>query len=297
MSLLGNIFGRSKPKAFDRWERTPTAKLPRPMQETRRYLTNSNYLLPKDREEELRLNFQHYALFHALGNHYTAPLSFPIRTMLDVGTGTGIWAIEMAHLCRTSLVIGVDLDEALFKADPPDNCVLRAGNVLTGLPFPDQLFDYTHQRLLVLAIPAEKWPGVIHELVRVTRPGGWLELVEADTQIEQAGPATTHLQGLINALVQGEPIRHLGEMLSQEGLQAVETQPIPLALGDWGGRVGSMLKRDVLAAVQALKGPCCQRELITPEAFERMVSAMAQEWEVYRSSCTFYAVYGKRGVA
>lgn len=295
MSLLGKIFGRPKPPTFDtREEHTPPAKILPPMQNTRRYLANSEYLFPKDHEEEQRLNFQHYVLFHALGNHYTAPLSFPVRTILDVGTGTGIWAIEMANQCPTSLVVGVDLDEALFKAQLPNNCLLRAGNVLTGLPFPDQLFDYTHQRLLVMAIPAARWPSVIRELVRVTLPGGWIELVETDIKIERAGPATTQFQALINTLVQMEPIRHLGEMLIQEGLQSVETQPIPLALGDWGGRVGSMLKSDMLAAVQALKAPCFQKELITPEAFEQMVSTMVPEWEAYHSFCTVYAAYGKR---
>ncbi len=244
----------------------------------------------------MRLNFQHYALFHAIGNHYTAPLRFPIRSMLDVGTGTGIWAVEMANLCPTSLVMGVDLDTFLFKPDPPDNCLLRAGNVLTSLPFPDQMFDYTHQRLLVLAIPAERWPGVIRELVRVTRVGGWLELVEADTQIAHAGPATAHFQTIVDALVNGEPLRHLAEMLTHEGVQAVETQPIPLALGEWGGRVGSMLKQDILAAAQALKGMCCQRGFLSAEAFDQLVQAMAQEWEMSHASCTFYAVYGKRGL-
>jgi hypothetical protein len=131
----------------------------------------------------------------------------------------------------------------------------------------------------------------------VTRLGGWLELVEVDPHIAQAGPATSQFQSLIDTLVASEPIRHLGEMLVQEGVQSVETQPIPLALGDWGGRVGSMLKQDVVAAAQALKGPCCQRGTLSPDAFEQMVSAMAQEWEVKHSFCTFYAVYGKRGAA
>lgn len=64
---------------------------------------------------------------------------------------------------------------------------------LKGLPFPDQQFDYVHQRLLVAAIPAANWPEVIHELVRVTRPGGWVELLEVGVTIERASPETTRL--------------------------------------------------------------------------------------------------------
>ncbi|WP_223258176.1 class I SAM-dependent methyltransferase [Thermogemmatispora tikiterensis] len=40
------------------------------------------------------------------------------------------------------------------------------------MPFADGHFCYTHQRLLAATIPAQAWPGVVRELVRVTRPGG-----------------------------------------------------------------------------------------------------------------------------
>src|SRR3981081_3411275 len=76
----------------------------------RRYLENSEYLLPKDEEEDLRLNFQHHVLYHAIGNHYIAPVPKNLQTILDVGTGTGIWAQEMALLFPSALVVGVDID-------------------------------------------------------------------------------------------------------------------------------------------------------------------------------------------
>jgi hypothetical protein len=59
----------------------------------------------------------------------------------------------------------------------PSTCLFVQANILHGLPFPDGQFTSTHQRLLVAAIPALQWPRVIRELVCVTRPGGWIELV------------------------------------------------------------------------------------------------------------------------
>jgi hypothetical protein len=78
----------------------------------------------------------------------------------------------MARQFPSTLVIGIDLSALSFKEPTPENCLLRTGNVLTGLPFPDAFFSFTHQRLLVAAITAENRPGVIRELVRVTRSGG-----------------------------------------------------------------------------------------------------------------------------
>ncbi len=80
---------RKKAKRFQ-WDKVTTAVMEQPTRDTRRRLENSDYLLPKDKEEEYRLNFQHYALLQAIGSHYVAPISERVRLMLDVGTGTGI---------------------------------------------------------------------------------------------------------------------------------------------------------------------------------------------------------------
>ncbi|HZU16098.1 MAG TPA: hypothetical protein VFD01_05790 [Candidatus Dormibacteraeota bacterium] len=51
-----------------------------------------------------------------------------------------------------------------------------------------------HQRLMAASgIPLASWSGVVGELVRVTRPGGWVELVEVDPWLEPAGPASRRL--------------------------------------------------------------------------------------------------------
>src|SRR5262245_38739441 len=54
------------------------------------------YTLPHDVEEVNRLDFQHYMLRYAFQGIYAAPLKQP-RDILDVGTGTGRWALEMAQ--------------------------------------------------------------------------------------------------------------------------------------------------------------------------------------------------------
>ncbi len=300
MSLFGKIFRRTKAKPLAAWETATTGKILQPIQDTRRYLENSDYQLPKDEEEDSRLNFQHYALFHAIGNHYVAPLSLPLQTILDVGTGTGIWANEMATLFPAAVVVGLDLSTSSFREPIPDNCLLRIGNVLTGLPFPDAFFSFTHQRLLVAGITVDNWPRVIHELVRVTRRNGWIELVETDHLMVNAGPATAKMHELIEVISKnlgfdGTVIHHLGDFLVQEKLQGVEMQPIRIPVGEWGGRVGSMMKRDFLAATKGLKGRYSTSAGITGVEFDRMANAMAEEWETYHSSCIFYAVYGKRG--
>ena len=301
MFPFGWFHRRKKTPAFDPWEAATTAKIPRSVQDTRRYLEDSTYHLPKDAEEDLRLNFQHHVLFHAIGNHYVAPLSPPLPLILDVGTGTGIWANEMARLFPGALVVGVDLSNDSFQEPTQPNCLLRLGNVLTGLPFPDEFFSYTHQRLLVAGISTKNWPRVVGELVRVTQRNGWVELVEASSLAEGAGPATARMQELLETVSKawgfdGQIIRHLGDLLQDADLQHVEMQPIPIPVGEWAGRVGQMMKQDLLSVVSALKGRYSALAGVNEAEFEQMTHAMAQEWEVYRPACLFYAAFGKRGL-
>ncbi len=291
---------RKKTPAFDPWEAATTAKIPQPVQDSRRYLEDSTYQLPKDAEEDVRLNFQHHVLFHAIGNHYVAPLSPPLPLILDVGTGTGIWANEMARLFPGAVVVGIDLSSASFQDPTQPNCLLRLGNVLSGLPFPDAFFSFTHQRLLVAGIAAENWPRVVRELVRVTQRNGWVELVEASSLAEGAGPATARMQDLLETVSRSwgfdaTIIRHLGDLLLDAGLHQVEMQPIPIPVGAWAGRVGQMMKQDLLSVVSALKGRYSIQAGISEAEFDQMMQAMAQEWEVYRPACLFYAAFGKRG--
>lgn len=67
------------------------------------------YLLPNDAEELNRLDFQHYMLRATLHGNYAAPIGSP-SSILDVGTGTGRWAREMAITFPNANVVGVDVN-------------------------------------------------------------------------------------------------------------------------------------------------------------------------------------------
>lgn len=293
-------------RLFHRRPKTPQpppqswAAIP-PATPTRRYLQESHYPLPKDEGERGRLEFQHHALELTLGNHYVTPLPPKVRTILDVGTGTGIWACDLARKFPDSIVLGLDPDTELFNKTPPDNCYLRAGDILKGLPLPDAVIDFTHQRFLVLAIPDSRWPEAVHELVRVTRPGGWVELVESDARVMNGGPATEQMFALIDVIrkereIMGSSVFRLGEMLAGEGLKNIETQDINLKVGSWGGRAGLMIEQDILAGLQALKESCCAMGIVSPENYDQCGKKMALEWRSAHAFCTIRIGFGQRGI-
>ncbi len=268
--------------------------------EGRRYRVDTPYLLPQDEQEIHRLDFQHYVLRSALGGDYKAPLQKEsIRTILDVGCGTGLWARERAREFPQAQVTGVDIELHTPALPRLANIHMQQANILDGLPFPNTTFDFVHQRLLVGAIPALKWYDVLLELLRVTRPGGWIEVVESGMVYPQAGPATKQFQDwwLAGEKALGFNLAlmpHLDRMLKNVGAQAVQMETLPLPLGKWGGHAGELLARDIYAVFTSFRAVYVSRLGVPAALFEKTLAALPQEWEQYRTSYEFYMTYAQK---
>ena len=71
---------------------------------------DGSYLVANDEIENDRLDFQHAMLLRTLGGKlHLAPIPRDIQNALDVGTGTGIWAIDFADEYPSARVVGTDL--------------------------------------------------------------------------------------------------------------------------------------------------------------------------------------------
>lgn len=261
----------------------------------RRFLTGT-YLLPKDSQEVNRLDFQHYLLRYALRGNYLAPIRHP-QYILDVGAGTGRWGKEMALAFPHAHVMGIDIEHAHSTGPVPPNYTYATGSVLERLPVANNTFHFVHQRLLVGAIPATAWSGAIRELVRVTRPGGWLELVECGIETVCPGPRTEQfLQwGLEASLLRGIDARvipNLDAHLREQGLYHVHSGHMDIPIGPWGGRLGTMMQEDLLAGFAALEALYTQTG--SAEDFHRLVSQLPAEWESYHTLYRFFYFYGQK---
>lgn len=265
------------------------------------------YVLPRDIEEMNRLDFQHYVLRQAFRGNFLAPVENPLA-ILDVGTGTGRWAHEVATLFSRANVVGFDLNAPPVdeKAESggvemrPPNYAFVAGNILEGLPFADATFDFVHMRLLVLAMPHDRWPFVVNELIRVTRPGGWVESVEVIAD-EQGGPAVDQIMGWVTAMLQRRSIdiadgSRVGALLQAQGLAKVFSRRTEVPIGEHGGRVGKLMATDILNGMQALRGPLESQGLTTAAEFDRVFAEAKRAMDSPRVHCVapFYVTYGQR---
>jgi hypothetical protein len=80
------------------------------------------YGLPVDEEEQDRNDLQHCKFMLLLGDQlHLAPIAEKPQRILDLGTGSGIWAIDRADKFPTAQVTGVDL-AAVQPSLVPQNC-------------------------------------------------------------------------------------------------------------------------------------------------------------------------------
>jgi SAM-dependent methyltransferase len=256
------------------------------------------YLLPRHASEVDRLDVQHYALRETLGVNHLAPIESPGR-VLDVGCGTGQWAFELCESHPDALVVGLDLVPS--KPQQPPGYRWVKANLLQGLPFAGNQFDFVYQRLLVVGVPLDSWPEAVAELVRVTRPGGWVELVEPIFGLRNAGPAVERFNGLAHAVaaakgldVGGVVYDSLDGYLRDAGLEQVTRQEVSLPIGTWGGRVGSFLATD-MRATQTRFSAVLQAQLgISEEECRNLVQQAQEECDHRHMSCSFAIAYGRK---
>jgi SAM-dependent methyltransferase len=257
------------------------------------------YLFPRHESEIDRLDVQHYALRATLRGNYVVPLESP-RRVLDVGCGTGQWAFDLCAEFPDAEVVGLDLEQS--KSGGPPNYSFVKGNLLHGLPFSDGHFDFVHQRLLLASgVPVSSWPAVVADLVRVTGPGGWLELVEAAPRMASTGPATEQLWTLVRRIGRGlgldadaTIIDALADHLSRSGLVDVESRSVAIPVGEWGGQAGSLLASGVRAGMMRLSDAFETRLGIPRQTSYELITAMDQEWDEHRSMALFAAAYGRK---
>ncbi|KAI8314131.1 Secondary metabolism regulator LAE1 [Colletotrichum sp. SAR11_59] len=133
---------------------------------------DGKYTLPNDERENDRLDLQHNLFLitfdDRLGN---APPNDPgakVGRVLDVGTGTGIWACEFGDEHPEAEVLGFDLSAtfpSLFEVDDLEEPWIYS-----------RKFDYIHSRMMNGCIA--DWDAYARKCSDNLNPGGWLEINE-----------------------------------------------------------------------------------------------------------------------
>ncbi|KAH8434854.1 class I SAM-dependent methyltransferase [Aspergillus melleus] len=136
------------------------------------------------------------------GNLFNAPVENP-QKVLDLGTGTGIWAIDFADEFPSAHVVGNDISPIQPSWTPP-NVDFFVDDFESDWLEKLNAYDFVHSRNLAGCVM--DWPRLIRQAYTHLKPGGYLELQESavwgwsdDGSLTDGSPMMQYLMALDDA--------------------------------------------------------------------------------------------------
>ncbi|KAJ4212578.1 hypothetical protein NW759_011615 [Fusarium solani] len=212
-------------------------------QNGRRYhrYRHGRYPLPNDEAEQNREDMLHAMMLEATdGRLCYAPIGKNPQKIADLGTGTGIWAIEMGDKYPSAEVLGLDLSPIQPCWVPP-NVKFLVDDVEDEWLNGDD-FDFVHLRNM---IPILKSPVLLLKQAYANmKPGAWVELQDVDGQVHtdddtipEDWPLKRFTECLVQAFAQFETNAHAavfgGQYLAEAGFVNIQHNYIKLPYGTW----------------------------------------------------------------
>ncbi|KFA51585.1 hypothetical protein S40293_03925 [Stachybotrys chartarum IBT 40293] len=161
---------------------------------------NAEYWASNDQQQMDAMDIIHHFLLLSLDEKlFLAPLKPDIKTVLDIGTGTGIWAIDMADEFPGAEVTGTDISPIQPSWVPPNVKLYvesRRENLLGDdeWTYAPNSFDFVHLRYLYGSI--SDWGDLFQQAYRVCKPGGWVESYESSPRMESDDGSVTETSAM-----------------------------------------------------------------------------------------------------
>lgn len=215
-----------------------------PTDPPRRERPSTYFVQDRSSEEELqRLQIQHRMLTTAMGGvlvEQTDPAIF--SHILDIGSGSGGWAIETALTYPGTHVTGIDISKRMVThareqaeaQQVSDRVQFHVMDALRMLEFPSASFDMVNLCMGCSYIRTWDWPKLLEEFMRVVQLDGIIRVTDTEIVYNTSSPSLNRFGDMLvcaleragNYFVQ-EPdgyIAHLARILTLYGCQEVQTR-------------------------------------------------------------------------
>ena len=255
------------------------------------------------------MNIHYAALYNAFGSLWFSPVDSP-SAVLDVGTGTGAWALDVADSMPGAHVIGIDLSP-IQPTFVPSNLEFQIADMEDPWDM-DNRFDLIHTSNLHFNV--KSWPNFYEQAYRSLRPGGWmeshefdLEFTSSDGTLPSTGPTVRwcHLMNEGFTKIGTDGHLHPERMKSQmESIGFVNCQVIPIhmPIGAWPkdrrlSQAGRLFLIGILEGLHGLSVRMFTQVLgWSNEEMEILLADARNEMKQKRvhGYCPYYVVFGQK---
>ncbi|RUS17233.1 S-adenosyl-L-methionine-dependent methyltransferase [Endogone sp. FLAS-F59071] len=293
-----------------RVEEKPTLINPRRKSVTEFFMKRKQSLKSIINQDEFReidrLQRQHYLLKSARKTNFWAPINPNAELILDVGCGNGIWALEVAQQFPNAQVTGIDLSPPNEQQSNPKNLSYQRADMFEGLKFSDASVDYIFMRSMGLVIKDDKWASVLKEFLRVLKPGGMVELFEADLIHHNPGPVLHAFDGFFSSQCDEMGLdftftERLHERIQNCGFVDVSRRTLDIPLGEWPTdtelkQFGFINKETNKSLFKTMKNFYVVQWGITTDDYDLAVQEALEEFDEYHGFTRFNVFIAQKPV-
>lgn len=172
---------------------------------------------------------------------HLSPISAHPLRILDLGTGSGIWAMQVADKYPSAEVIGMDISPVQPNWVPP-NLNYEVDDLEQEWLYKPDSFDLVYVRCMFMGI--RDWPAMLEQAYQCTRPGGYVELSElalrpmSATSDRPSAPTITQWFDIQGDMMRAQGIeiaiaRRFKQMLMDAGFEDVKEEIREMPWGTW----------------------------------------------------------------
>ncbi|KAL0466353.1 S-adenosyl-L-methionine-dependent methyltransferase [Neurospora intermedia] len=269
---------------------------------------------PNDQRHVEAMELFHHAMMVQLdGKLYLSPLDKKkVQKVLDVGTGSGLWAIDFADEYPHAEVIGTDVSPIQPSWVPP-NVKFEIDDCNLDWTYADDSFDFIHMRMLAGVVT--DWEKLFRNAFRCSKPGGYVEslgsgihLLSDDGSVKEG--TAMHQWGKVFGEAGKKIGRHFTvyeDDLQRKGMEAagfvdIEFKDIQCPLGVWhpekkAAERGLWYKLAIEEDLEGYMNYLCNLVMgWTPEETKRFAAHAKKEWNNPKIHGYFWlrVMYGRK---